>query len=166
MTHTDPYCDPCSFMENLQSEVIELEFLEFSRGLATISEEDFARILLRYTMLDSSNIEECIKRVRSRTPSEKVRPYNLTLVIFKKGTLGVGGTVILQELFPFTTGNYLIDAVYCKQSCMISTDITIINVLVFMLFNPNYFLEFLCMISYFKRLKKVIHVLIQESLGS
>lgn len=58
-------------MENLQSEVIELEFLEFSRGLATISEEDFARILLRYTMLDSSNIEECIKRVRSRTPSEK-----------------------------------------------------------------------------------------------
>lgn len=47
--------------------------------------------------------------------------------------------MILQELFPFTTGNYLIDAVYCKQSCMISTDITIINVLVFMLFNPNYF---------------------------
>lgn len=84
MTHTDPHCGPCSFMENLQSEVIELEFLEFSRGLATISEEDFARILLRYTMLDSSNIEECIKRVRSRTPSEKVRPYNLTLVIFKK----------------------------------------------------------------------------------
>lgn len=74
--------------------------------------------------------------------------------------------MILQELFPFTTGNYLIDAVYCKESCMISTDITIINVLVFMLFNPNYFLEFLCMISYFKRLKKVIHVLIQESLGS
>lgn len=71
-------------MENLQSEVIELEFLEFSRGLATISEEDFARILLRYTMLDSSNIEECIKRVRSRTPSEKVRPHTLTLVIFKK----------------------------------------------------------------------------------
>ncbi|XP_065933630.1 calcium uptake protein 3, mitochondrial isoform X4 [Magallana gigas] len=65
------YEDFHSFMENLQSEVIELEFLEFSRGLATISEEDFARILLRYTMLDSSNIEECIKRVRSRTPSEK-----------------------------------------------------------------------------------------------
>ena len=58
-------------MENLQSEVIELEFLEFSKGLATISEEDFARILLRYTMLDRSNIEECITRVRSRTPSEK-----------------------------------------------------------------------------------------------
>nr|XP_022326381.1 calcium uptake protein 3, mitochondrial-like isoform X4 [Crassostrea virginica] len=65
------YEDFHRFMENLQSEVIELEFLEFSKGLATISEEDFARILLRYTMLDRSNIEECITRVRSRTPSEK-----------------------------------------------------------------------------------------------
>lgn len=139
MTHTDPHRGPCSFMENLQSEVIELEFLEFSRGLATISEEDFARILLRYTMLDSSNIEECIKRVRSRTPSEKVRPHTLTLVIFKKGTLGVRSTVIVQELFPFTNGNYLVDAVYCKQSCIISTDNTIINFHFFMLFNLNYF---------------------------
>jgi hypothetical protein len=34
-------------MENLQTEVIELEFLEFSKGFKTISEEDFARILLR-----------------------------------------------------------------------------------------------------------------------
>ena len=37
------------FMENLQTEVLELEFNEFSRGFETISEEDFARILLRYT---------------------------------------------------------------------------------------------------------------------
>ena len=37
------------FMENLQTEVLELEFNEFSRGYSTISEEDFARILLRYT---------------------------------------------------------------------------------------------------------------------
>lgn len=96
-------------MENLQSEVIELEFLEFSRGLATISEEDFARILLRYTMLDSSDIEECIKRVRSRTPSEKVRPsYTNTADFQKIGTLNVQSTVIVQELFPFT--NYPVDA--------------------------------------------------------
>lgn len=96
-------------MENLQSEVIELEFLEFSRGLATISEEDFARILLRYTMLDSSDIEECIKRVQSRTPSEKVRPsYTNTADFQKIGTLNVQSTVIVQELFPFT--NYPVDA--------------------------------------------------------
>lgn len=39
-------------MENLQTEVLELEFLEFSKGLNTISELDFAKILLRYTQLD------------------------------------------------------------------------------------------------------------------
>lgn len=41
------------FMENLQSEVLELEFHEFSKGHNTISEVDFARILLRYTYLDT-----------------------------------------------------------------------------------------------------------------
>lgn len=41
------------FMENLQTEVLELEFNEFSRGLPTISELDFAKILLRYTYLDT-----------------------------------------------------------------------------------------------------------------
>lgn len=59
-------------MENLQDEVLEIEFMEFSRGMATISEEDFARILLRYTMLDKGDIETCINRVRERMPQEKV----------------------------------------------------------------------------------------------
>ena len=40
------------FMENLQHEVLELEFHEFSKGCDTISELDFAKILLRYTYLD------------------------------------------------------------------------------------------------------------------
>ena len=59
-------------MENLQSEVIELEFMEFSKGMETISEEDFAHILLRYTNLDKLQVGECIARVRSRMPEEKV----------------------------------------------------------------------------------------------
>jgi len=41
-----------TFMENLQTEVLELEFLEFSKGLSTITELDFAKILLRYTQLN------------------------------------------------------------------------------------------------------------------
>lgn len=40
-------------MENLQTEVLEMEFQEFAKGASTISEIDFARILLRYTHLDS-----------------------------------------------------------------------------------------------------------------
>nr|KAG5706198.1 hypothetical protein BaRGS_019525 [Batillaria attramentaria] len=65
------YQDFHKFMANLQSEVIELEFLEFSRGLSTISEVDFAKILLRYTNLDRGEINECLDRVRSRIPEEK-----------------------------------------------------------------------------------------------
>lgn len=41
------------FMENLQTEVLEIEFNEFSKGLPTISELDFAKILLRYTHLQA-----------------------------------------------------------------------------------------------------------------
>lgn len=39
------------FMDNLQTEVLELEFHEFSKGHPNISEVDFAKILLRYTYL-------------------------------------------------------------------------------------------------------------------
>jgi hypothetical protein len=41
-------------MENLQTEVLELEFHEFSKGHDTICEVDFAKILLRYTHLDTN----------------------------------------------------------------------------------------------------------------
>eukprot|EP00106_Octopus_bimaculoides_P007088 XP_014774530.1 PREDICTED: calcium uptake protein 3, mitochondrial-like [Octopus bimaculoides] len=58
-------------MENLQTEVIQLEFTDFSKGMQRISEEDFARILLRYTVLEKNEVEECIRRVRERMPEEK-----------------------------------------------------------------------------------------------
>ncbi|BFZ14769.1 hypothetical protein BsWGS_17807 [Bradybaena similaris] len=74
------YQDFHRFMENLQSEVIELEFLEFSKGMSTISEVSFAKILLRYTSLDRSDVEECLERVRKRMPNEK----GITFVEFKK----------------------------------------------------------------------------------
>lgn len=38
-------------MDNLQTEVLELEFYEFSKGTIAITEVDFAKILLRYTYL-------------------------------------------------------------------------------------------------------------------
>jgi len=59
------------FMENLQTEVLQLEFNEFSRGYETISEEDFARILLRYTHLHASDYDVYIRRLRERIPEEK-----------------------------------------------------------------------------------------------
>jgi len=52
-----------TFMENLQTEVLELEFLEFSKGLSTITELDFAKILLRYTQLDLDAYDEYLNRL-------------------------------------------------------------------------------------------------------
>ncbi|XP_035207068.1 calcium uptake protein 3, mitochondrial-like isoform X3 [Stegodyphus dumicola] len=65
------YDDFYRFMDNLQTEVLELEFTEFSRGMPTISEVDFARILLRYTLVHSSDYEAYIERVHERIPDEK-----------------------------------------------------------------------------------------------
>lgn len=59
------------FMDNLQTEVLEIEFLSYSKGLPTISEEDFARILLRYTNVD--DVSEYLENVRHGMPDEKVR---------------------------------------------------------------------------------------------
>ncbi|XP_061379833.1 calcium uptake protein 3, mitochondrial isoform X6 [Danaus plexippus] len=51
------------FMENLQTEVLELEFHEFSKGHDTISEVDFAKILLRYTYLDTDEYDAFLDRL-------------------------------------------------------------------------------------------------------
>ncbi|CAK9833749.1 Calcium uptake protein 3, mitochondrial [Anthophora retusa] len=55
------------FMENLQQEVLELEFHEFSKGRDTISELDFAKILLRYTHLDTDEYDKYLDRILLNT---------------------------------------------------------------------------------------------------
>ncbi|XP_077380004.1 calcium uptake protein 3, mitochondrial isoform X3 [Festucalex cinctus] len=57
------------FMDNLQTEVLEIEFLTYSKGMATISEEDFAKILLRFTNVE--NIGAYLENVRHSIPDEK-----------------------------------------------------------------------------------------------
>ncbi|XP_054890796.1 calcium uptake protein 3, mitochondrial isoform X1 [Poeciliopsis prolifica] len=57
------------FMDNLQTEVLEIEFLSYSKGMPTISEEDFARILLRYTDVD--DVSGYLENVRHSIPDEK-----------------------------------------------------------------------------------------------
>ena len=59
-------------MEHLQDEVLELEFNEFSRGMSTISEHDFARILLRYTDLTDDETDEYLHRLGERVLDSKV----------------------------------------------------------------------------------------------
>ncbi|XP_047190458.1 calcium uptake protein 3, mitochondrial isoform X2 [Scophthalmus maximus] len=57
------------FMDNLQTEVLEIEFLSYSKGMPTISEEDFARILLRYTNVD--DVSGYLENLRHSMPDEK-----------------------------------------------------------------------------------------------
>lgn len=76
------------FMENLQTEVLEIEFLEFSRGKMTITETDFATILLRYTVARPDDYKAYMDRVRQRIPDEKVS--------FRRGRVdGVGSSQLL-----------------------------------------------------------------------
>lgn len=63
-------------MDNLQTEVLEIEFLSYSKGLPTISEEDFAQILLRYTNVD--DVSGYLENVRHSMPDEKVRRFFLS----------------------------------------------------------------------------------------
>lgn len=57
------YEDFKRFMENLQYEILELEFHEFSKGHDTITELDFAKILLRYTYLDMDEYDKYLDRI-------------------------------------------------------------------------------------------------------
>lgn len=50
--------------------MLEIEFLTYSKGMTTISEEDFARILLRYTNVE--DIRSYLENVRQCIPDEKV----------------------------------------------------------------------------------------------
>jgi len=61
----------CTFMDNLQTEVLHMEFGEFSKGAPSISELDFARILLRYTFLNSEDYDNILERLYDRLQEEK-----------------------------------------------------------------------------------------------
>ncbi len=58
------------FMDNLQTEVLQMEYNEFAKGTATISEMDFARILLRYTFLNVDEHDATLSRLGLRLDAE------------------------------------------------------------------------------------------------
>ncbi|MEE6472674.1 hypothetical protein FKM82_009690 [Ascaphus truei] len=60
------YSDFYRFMENLQAEVQEMEFIQFSKGMNFMRKEDFAEWLLFFT--DEENNDVYWQNVRSRVP--------------------------------------------------------------------------------------------------
>lgn len=59
------------FMQDLQLEVFEMEFMEYSRGMPTIPEDSFARLLLRSTSLEEEEIQKYLDRLGSRLKQRK-----------------------------------------------------------------------------------------------
>ncbi|KAJ1355038.1 hypothetical protein KIN20_012158 [Parelaphostrongylus tenuis] len=58
------------FYKNLQEEIMEIEFHEFARGKPTISPVDFARLILRYTIINKDDYHKYVNRVKERTPPD------------------------------------------------------------------------------------------------
>lgn len=58
------------FMENLQTEVQEMEFIRFSKGLNVMRKEDFAEWLLYFT--DEENNEIYWQNVKDRIEAGEV----------------------------------------------------------------------------------------------
>ncbi|VDN60569.1 unnamed protein product [Dracunculus medinensis] len=56
------------FYDNLQRELMESEFYEFSRGKDEISSVDFARLILRYSTIRNDQYATYINRLYERTP--------------------------------------------------------------------------------------------------
>lgn len=59
------------FMEDLQAEVQEMEFLQFSKGMDTMRREDFAEWLLHYTNEEAN--EAYWENMRKRIPAGQVK---------------------------------------------------------------------------------------------
>ncbi|XP_020619952.1 calcium uptake protein 3, mitochondrial-like [Orbicella faveolata] len=59
------------FMQDFQLEVFEMEFMEYSRGMPTIPEDSFGRLLLRNTSLEEEEIQKYLDRLCSRLRQRK-----------------------------------------------------------------------------------------------
>ena len=65
-------------MDNLQTEVLEIEFTEFSHGFKTISDLDFAEILLRYTDFDRETKKLILRRVKKTATEANVKSMRIS----------------------------------------------------------------------------------------
>lgn len=67
-------CVSFRFMEDLQDEVQEMEFLQFSKGMDTMRREDFAEWLLHYTNEEDNEIYW--ENMRKRIPAGQVHIHH------------------------------------------------------------------------------------------
>ncbi|KAH8871528.1 Calcium uptake protein 3, mitochondrial [Schistosoma japonicum] len=71
-THSLSFDEFKRFMQDVQTEALEVEFQQFSSGTGLINPVDFARIILRYTTVSSSEYDAFINRIEKSIPSNIV----------------------------------------------------------------------------------------------
>ncbi|CBM41197.1 EF-hand domain-containing protein [Caenorhabditis elegans] len=59
------------FYENLQEELMEIEFYEFARGKTAISPVDFARLILRYSIVNFDDYHKYLQRVQEKSDDDE-----------------------------------------------------------------------------------------------
>ncbi|PIC25688.1 hypothetical protein B9Z55_018524 [Caenorhabditis nigoni] len=59
------------FYENLQEELMEIEFYEFARGKSIISPVDFARLILRYSIVNFDDYHKYLQRVQEKSSDDE-----------------------------------------------------------------------------------------------
>ncbi|KAK4470575.1 hypothetical protein MN116_006117 [Schistosoma mekongi] len=64
------------FMEDIQTEALEVEFQQFSSGTGLITPVDFARIILRYTTVSTSEYDAFINRIEKSISSNIAIPFS------------------------------------------------------------------------------------------
>ncbi|KAA0188084.1 EF-hand domain-containing family member A2 [Fasciolopsis buskii] len=68
------------FMQNVQTEALDVEFRTYSMGLPSINPEDFAKIILRHTKLSHTDRENRINHLRAKLSD----PVPITFEDFQK----------------------------------------------------------------------------------
>uniref|UniRef100_A0A915NPC4 EF-hand domain-containing protein n=1 Tax=Meloidogyne floridensis TaxID=298350 RepID=A0A915NPC4_9BILA len=118
-----------NFYQHLQKELIEIEFKEFSRGKDRISAVDFARLVLRYSILHKDERSPYIRRVYERSEYDEEDPFE-ALELMKKSK-----AVRLYAIADIPVSqNEFIRAVKCSTGFIL--DPQLVNVL-FKIFDAN-----------------------------
>ena len=151
-------------MEDLQTEVLEIEFNEFSKGMNNISPIEFAELLLRYTDFDQTKKMRLIRKLHTKMD---VYVKGISFEKFLQFSSFMNNLGDFQLALKFhTLANKSISAVEFQRAVKISSgyelDPLIVEV-IFKVFDENSdgqlsYLEFIAVLK--DRLKRGLNVII------
>lgn len=73
--------------------------MEYSRGMPTIPEDSFARLLLRNTSLEEEEIQKYLDRLGKRLTQRKVNLFNLLLLSLTVSSIVISSIASIKTQF-------------------------------------------------------------------